>query len=49
MTTSPKRKREILSEVFNTSFSEDRESTSYPSELLAKRRCFEEGRVGVVQ
>ncbi|KAI1801436.1 hypothetical protein F4811DRAFT_534366 [Daldinia bambusicola] len=44
-----KRKREILSEVFNGSFSEDHESSGYPSELLAKRRCLEEGRVGVVR
>ncbi|KAI1373848.1 hypothetical protein F4677DRAFT_190599 [Hypoxylon crocopeplum] len=59
--SSPKRKREILSEVLNASFSEDRDVPDvpdvpnvpnvpdFPSELLAKRRCFEEGRVGVVQ
>lgn len=47
--TSPKHKREILSEVFNASFSEDRDSHDYPSELLAKRRCLEEGRIGVVR
>ncbi|KAI0181219.1 hypothetical protein GGR52DRAFT_523309 [Hypoxylon sp. FL1284] len=41
-------KRKALSEVFNTSFSEDRDSADFPSEL-AKRRCLEEGRVGVVQ
>ncbi|KAI8957949.1 hypothetical protein F5Y11DRAFT_337926 [Daldinia sp. FL1419] len=46
---SPKRKREIFSEVFNGSFSEDCESSGYPSELLAKRRRLEEGRVGVVR
>ncbi|KAI1139976.1 hypothetical protein F5Y05DRAFT_380666 [Hypoxylon sp. FL0543] len=40
---SPRRKREILSEVLNVSFSEDRESPGYPSELLAKRQCLEEG------
>ncbi|KAK6955747.1 hypothetical protein Daesc_003391 [Daldinia eschscholtzii] len=44
-----KRKRKILSEVFNRSFSEDYESSGYPSELLAKRRRLEEGRVGVVR
>ncbi|KAI1418026.1 hypothetical protein F5Y13DRAFT_150405 [Hypoxylon sp. FL1857] len=43
VTPSPKRKREILSEVLNVSFSEDHESPGYPSELLAKRRCLEEG------
>ncbi|KAF3070365.1 hypothetical protein GL218_00335 [Daldinia childiae] len=48
ITPSPKRKRKIFSEVFNGSFSEDYESSSYPSELLAKRRRLE-GRVGVVQ
>lgn len=42
-------KRKVLSEVFNTSFSEDRDSTDFPSELLAKRRCLEEGRLGVVR
>lgn len=46
---SPKRKREILSEVLNVSFSEDRQTPSFPSELLAKRRCLEEGRIGVVR
>ncbi|KAI1471251.1 uncharacterized protein F4812DRAFT_171374 [Daldinia caldariorum] len=45
----PKRKRGIFSEVFNGSFSEDHESSGYPSELLAKRRRLEEGRVGVVR
>ncbi|KAI1781243.1 hypothetical protein F4818DRAFT_398475 [Hypoxylon cercidicola] len=40
--TLPKRK--VLSEVFNTSFSEDRDSSDFPSELLAKRRCLEEGK-----
>ncbi|KAI1388656.1 uncharacterized protein F4822DRAFT_252738 [Hypoxylon trugodes] len=45
---SPKRKREILSEVFNASFSEDRETSAYPSKLL-KRRCVAEGRIGVVR
>ncbi|KAI1766483.1 hypothetical protein GGR53DRAFT_486262 [Hypoxylon sp. FL1150] len=45
--TPPKRK--VLSEVFNTSFSEDRNSAEFPSALLAKRRCLEEGRVGVVR
>lgn len=45
--TPPKRK--VLSEVFNKSFSEDRDSADFPSGLLAKRRCLEEGRVGVVR
>ncbi|KAH9896226.1 hypothetical protein F4778DRAFT_259525 [Xylariomycetidae sp. FL2044] len=45
---SPKRRREALSEVFNASFSEDRE-LERPSEILGKRRCLEEGRVGVVR
>ncbi|OTA52516.1 hypothetical protein K449DRAFT_391376 [Hypoxylon sp. EC38] len=43
VTSSPKRKREILSEVLNVSFSEDRQTPGFPSELLAKRRCLEEG------
>ncbi|CAJ2511925.1 Uu.00g075500.m01.CDS01 [Anthostomella pinea] len=45
--TSPKRRREVLSEVFNASFSEDRESES-PGNVF-KRRCIAEGRVGVVR
>ncbi|KAI2775813.1 hypothetical protein F4815DRAFT_486713 [Daldinia loculata] len=48
-TLSPKRKRKIFSEVFNGSFSENHESSGYPSELLAKRRRLEEGRVGIVR
>ncbi|KAI0852023.1 hypothetical protein F5Y00DRAFT_228443 [Daldinia vernicosa] len=48
-TPSPKRKRRIFSEVFNGSFSENYESSGYPSELLAKRRRLAEGRVGVVR
>ncbi|KAI1339959.1 hypothetical protein F5Y15DRAFT_60166 [Xylariaceae sp. FL0016] len=43
--TSPKRRREVLSEVFNASFSEDRDPDS---PALGKRRCIE-GRVGVVR
>ncbi|XXG96940.1 tRNA (adenine(58)-N(1))-methyltransferase non-catalytic subunit trm6 [Hypoxylon texense] len=39
--TPPKRK--VLSEVFNKSFSEDRDSADFPSELLTKRRCLAEG------
>jgi hypothetical protein len=46
--TPPKRRREALSEVFNASFSEDRESEC-PGDLFGKRRCVEEGRVGVVR
>lgn len=46
-TTSPKRRREVLSEVLNASFSEDRESG--PNDILGKRRCLEEGRVGLVR
>ncbi|KAI0130789.1 hypothetical protein F4814DRAFT_403684 [Daldinia grandis] len=49
ITPSPKRKRKIFSEVCNGSFSENYESSGYPSELLAKRRRLEEGRVGVVR
>ncbi|OTB04235.1 hypothetical protein M426DRAFT_165260 [Hypoxylon sp. CI-4A] len=42
---SPSRslKRPVFSEVFNTSFSEDRGSHNFPSEVLAKRRRLEEG------
>ncbi|RYP64994.1 hypothetical protein DL770_009092 [Monosporascus sp. CRB-9-2] len=47
-TPSPKRRREVLTEVFNASFSEDRDSDS-PLEVLGKRRRLEEGRVGVVR
>ncbi|KAI1099642.1 hypothetical protein F4804DRAFT_321414 [Jackrogersella minutella] len=47
--TPPKRKREILSEVYNVSFSEDRESSDYPSELVVKRERIEQGRIGVVR
>ncbi|RYP64488.1 hypothetical protein DL771_008732 [Monosporascus sp. 5C6A] len=47
-TPSPKRRREVLTEVFNASFSEDRDSDS-PVEVLGKRRRLEEGRVGVVR
>ncbi|KAI0137136.1 hypothetical protein BJ170DRAFT_45093 [Xylariales sp. AK1849] len=46
-TTSPKRRREVLTEVLNVSFSEDRESNS--NDIIGKRRCLEEGRVGVVR
>ncbi|KAH8677289.1 hypothetical protein BX600DRAFT_121529 [Xylariales sp. PMI_506] len=45
--TTPKRRRDVLSEVFNASFSEDRESSS--GDIIRKRRCLEEGRVGVVR
>ncbi|KAI0025197.1 hypothetical protein F4780DRAFT_768448 [Xylariomycetidae sp. FL0641] len=45
---SPKRRREALSEVLNASFSEDRE-TELPGTVFGKRRCLEEGRVGVVR
>ncbi|RYP19857.1 hypothetical protein DL765_003111 [Monosporascus sp. GIB2] len=40
-TPSPKRRREVLTEVFNASFSEDRDSDS-PVEMLGKRRRLEE-------
>lgn len=47
--TSPKRRREVLSEVLNVSFSEDRESASDEiNNMIGKRRCLE-GRVGVVR
>ncbi|KAI8634359.1 hypothetical protein F5Y19DRAFT_461770 [Xylariaceae sp. FL1651] len=46
--TSPKRRREALSEVFNASFSEDREADC-PGGVFRKRQCVEEGRVGVVR
>ncbi|KAI1460956.1 hypothetical protein F4805DRAFT_350883 [Annulohypoxylon moriforme] len=46
---SSKRKRHILSEVMNVSFSEDRESSDFSDNLLVKRRHLEEGRVGVVR
>ncbi|KAI1439075.1 hypothetical protein GGR50DRAFT_637320 [Xylaria sp. CBS 124048] len=45
---SPKRKREIFSEVFNASFSEDRESDR-SGDIFRKRRCMGESLVGVVQ
>ncbi|RYP76997.1 hypothetical protein DL769_003532 [Monosporascus sp. CRB-8-3] len=41
-TPSPKRRREVLTEVFNASFSEDRDSDS-PVEALGKRRRLEKG------
>ena len=47
-TPSPKRRREVLTEVFNTSFSEDRDSDS-PVDSIRKRRCLEEGRVELVR
>ncbi len=47
-TPSPKRRRSILTEVFNVSFSEDRDSDS-PVEAISKRRRLEKGRVGVVR
>ncbi|EMR71713.1 hypothetical protein UCREL1_1230 [Eutypa lata UCREL1] len=47
-TPSPKRRRDVLSEVFNASFSEDRDSDS-PVEAIGKRRCLEESRVGLVR
>ncbi|KAI1206230.1 uncharacterized protein F4807DRAFT_440401 [Annulohypoxylon truncatum] len=40
---SSKRKRNILSEVMNVSFSEDRESPDFPGNLMVKRRHLEEG------
>ncbi|KAI1488722.1 hypothetical protein F5X96DRAFT_680253 [Biscogniauxia mediterranea] len=46
---SPKRRREVLTEVFNASFSEDRDSDCPGDTILGKRRCLEEGRVGVVR
>ncbi|KAI1826868.1 hypothetical protein F4861DRAFT_18988 [Xylaria intraflava] len=46
--SSPKRKREIFSEVFNASFSENRESDS-SRDIFRKRQCIKEGRVGVVR
>lgn len=49
-TVSPKRRREALSEVLNASFSEDRESNATEElHIINKRRCLEEGRVGVVR
>ncbi|KAH9996372.1 hypothetical protein F4779DRAFT_607012 [Xylariaceae sp. FL0662B] len=48
-TPSPKRRREVLSEVFNASFSEDRDADCAGNALGLKRRCLEEGRVGVVR
>ncbi|KAF7539638.1 hypothetical protein G7054_g1912 [Neopestalotiopsis clavispora] len=48
--TSPKRRRDVFSEVFNASFNEDRESSSTDEiGVIGKRRCLEEGRVGVVR
>ena len=44
---SPKRRRDVLTEVLNASFSEDRESSRDGN--IGKRRCLEEGRVGVVR
>ncbi|KAH8197969.1 hypothetical protein TruAng_007871 [Truncatella angustata] len=46
---SPKRRRDVLSDVLNTSFSEDRPSNT-PDDInaIGKRRCLE-GRVGVVR
>ncbi|KAI1323497.1 hypothetical protein F5Y16DRAFT_383720 [Xylariaceae sp. FL0255] len=45
---SPKRRREALSEVFNASFSEDRDSDP-PGVTFSKRQCLEEGRIGLVR
>ncbi|KAI0147053.1 hypothetical protein GGR57DRAFT_264668 [Xylariaceae sp. FL1272] len=45
---TPKRRRDALSEVFNASFSEDRESDC-PEGVFPKRQCFEETRIGVVR
>lgn len=45
--SSPKRRREVLTEVLNVSFSEERESNC--DNGIGKRRCLEEGRVGVVR
>ncbi|KAK6071404.1 hypothetical protein SCUP234_09718 [Seiridium cupressi] len=43
-TTSPKRRRDVLSEVLNVSFSEDRESANGDElSIMGKRRCLEEG------
>lgn len=47
-TPSPKRRRDVLTEVFNASFSEDRDSDS-PVEAVSKRRCLEGSRVGLVR
>jgi hypothetical protein len=46
--TSPKRRRGVLSEVLNVSFSEDREPVSDEINVMGKRRCLE-GRIGVVR
>lgn len=49
-TISPKRRREALSEVLNVSFSEDRDSNATEElQAIHKRRCLEEGRVGLVR
>ncbi|KAI0143278.1 hypothetical protein BJ166DRAFT_87802 [Pestalotiopsis sp. NC0098] len=48
--TSPKRRRDIFTEVLNASFNEEREpSSSDEISGMGKRRCLEEGRVGVVR
>ncbi|KAI1444341.1 hypothetical protein F5Y02DRAFT_180218 [Annulohypoxylon stygium] len=46
---SSMRKRKILSDVMNVSFSEDRESSDFADNLMVKRRHLEESRVGVVR
>lgn len=49
-TPSPKRRREVLSEVLNASFSEDRDATTPEAGgNIVKRRRLEEGRVGLVR
>ncbi|KXJ97360.1 hypothetical protein Micbo1qcDRAFT_200066 [Microdochium bolleyi] len=48
-TPSPKRRREVLSEVLNVSFSEDRDAHSPETENMPKRRRLMEGRVGLVR
>jgi hypothetical protein len=51
MSSTRKRRREALAEVFNASFSEDHDSDSpvTVSEPFIKRRCGEKVRLGVVQ
>ncbi|GAP83882.2 putative aurora kinase A [Rosellinia necatrix] len=46
--TSRKRRRDVLSEVLNASFSENREGDHF-GPLLRKRRRVSQGRIGVVQ
>lgn len=49
-TPSPKRRREVLSEVLNVSFSEDRDANSPgTNDNMPKRRRIMEGRVGLVR